>query len=569
MVNPETTNNNGCKPELGSRESTQTTSISSMDVLDLNTWKRFFSLTGGSVFYCLSAVFIAYGIVNVMGPILSDSDTLKDALPCIFTLHIYEIALLGVLILIVSKKVVDDAISVVILMALFLVGTSIALGSVADRNTTTSIFVGLVGIALALGKFYSMKRFTHIPFRVLSRLGLGILITCNYLGPILLARSIAIDPSQESARRGIWLLLFLTMIIGAGFVIIEATRKQHSQTPQNNRAPFLQRPVMVYIFVLIVVVTSGIHQYSMAFTFALERALGDFVPVVTVSTLIMLEILRHYGKRFGLAEILLSCLPIATTLLAIQEKSVIASNQFGLGLMFYPPVTLALSGLTIAIIALYHRWYRLLYVVFFYGLGAILTAGFSPEYPHDLNTHFCLGISVIALLVYGTIKRNQYLCLAGIFILCLGLGKLSTFSTFAQSYQLTEIGCLSGVFGCGSMALYLLFGRRLHKAIQIIGTICLAGFVFDYLPEYIHWKYLFVLFGTVLLMGLLWYRRNIVAILILCVPFFIRLYMVAKQIAHWRLVILSFLLLGIGTVVSLLKHPKRTRQDRENESEVN
>jgi hypothetical protein len=221
--------------------------------------------------------------------------------------------------------------------------------------------------------------------------------------------------------------------------------------------------------------------------------------------------------------------------------------------------------LAIASVALLHRWYRLLFVVFLYGLGVVLTAGFSPEYPHDLNIQTCLGISVIALLVYGTFKWNQYICLAGIFVLCLGLTKLGTLSTLAPRYHLTEIGCLSGVFGCGSMFLYLLFGRRLHKAIQIIGTICLAGFVFDYLPEYIHWKYLFVLFGIVLLMVLLWYRRNIVAILILCAPFFIRLYMVAKQIAHWRLVILSFLLLGAGTVVSLLKHPIRNRLDRKNE----
>jgi hypothetical protein len=41
--------------------------------------------------------------------------------------------------------------------------------------------------------------------------------------------------------------------------------------------------------------------------------------------------------------------------------------------------------------------------------------------------------------------------------------------------------------------------------------------------------------------------------------------MLAKQIAHWRYVILSFLLLGAGTVVSLLKHPIRNRLERKNE----
>lgn len=55
-----------------------------------------------------------------MGPILSKGGALRESLPCIFTLHVYELALLGVLVLIVTRKVVDDAISVAILTALFL-----------------------------------------------------------------------------------------------------------------------------------------------------------------------------------------------------------------------------------------------------------------------------------------------------------------------------------------------------------------------------------------------------------------------------------------------------------------
>ena len=131
--------------------------------LDKKGMKEFFDFTGGSILYCLSAVFVAYGIVNVMGPMLSMGEALKNALPCILTLHIYELALLGVLILIVSRKVVDDAISVVILVALFLVGTSIALGAVADTGISASVWLGLAGIVFALGKLFVMKRFARIP----------------------------------------------------------------------------------------------------------------------------------------------------------------------------------------------------------------------------------------------------------------------------------------------------------------------------------------------------------------------------------------------------------------------
>ena len=527
------------------------------DFLQVEAWKSFFRLTGGSVLYCLSAVAVAYGIVNVMKPVLAESKTLREALPCIFTLHVYEIALLGALVLIVLKKVVDDAISLAILVALFLVGTSMTLGSVADKDITMSLYVGLVGIGLALGKFQVMRRFARIPFRILSFVGLGILITCNYLGPNILARSLLVEPTNELGRRALWMFVLFFILTGSIFVIVEAVRaKQREQ--QDERTGFLQRPVMVYLFALILVVASGIHQYAMAFTFALERVIGDFVPVIAVSILLLVEILRHSGKRFGFVEIIISCLPLGVILLAIDQKSVLATSQLNFGLICYPPVLLGLFGLALAALAIYHRWNMLFCVAFVYFLGVILTFGFSPEHPYDLNIHTCLWTAVISLLSYGIIIRNQYISLAGFVILCFELGLQDAFSSFVLSYNVTESGALLGVGGLGCMALYLFFGQRFNKKIRTIGAICLAVFVFDYLPINIHWRYLIILISAGMLASWLWYRvRDKIVLLVLSIPYLMRLYVVAKQLAYWRFVILGFLLLGIGTIVSLLKRPKK------------
>jgi hypothetical protein len=560
-------NNNSEEPAVKPQSETET--LQSLAQTPINFLiKSFFELTGGSLLYCLSAVFVAYGIVKVLGPILAESSGLKEALPCIGTLHVYELALLSVLVLIVSRKVVDDAISITILIALFLVATGIAQGSVTEKDFSASLYLGLGGIVLALGKFSVMRRFARIPFRALSVAGLGILVTYNYVGPVLMARSVSVNPTEEAVRRDFWLFLCLTMLIGAGFVIIEAMREHaRERTDEKERVPLLQSPAMVYIFSLLVIAASGVHQYCMAYSFALERVLGDYIVVITICTLLTLEIIRHLGKRFGVIEIVVSCVPLAITMLAIQQKSVLASGQLGPGLMCYPPVVLALSGLAIGGLAVYHRWYPLVGVAFIYGIGVILTAGFSPENPHDLNTHACIGTLVVALLVYGMIIRNQFLCLAGIIILCFGLLQLETFSKFAADCALTKAGGIAGVFGLGSMSLLLFFGKQLHKAAKIIGILCLAGFVFDYLPESFHIRYLVVLFGTGLLIGGLWLRtKDILAILILCVPYLTRLYMVAKHIAHWRFVILGFLLLGAGTIVSLLKRPKTVNAREKDEA---
>jgi hypothetical protein len=175
-----------------------------------------------------------------------------------------------------------------------------------------------------------------------------------------------------------------------------------------------------------------------------------------------------------------------------------------------------------------------------------------------LNYHACFATIAIALLVFGIIIRNPYVCLGAIIVLCFGLGLWDTFSKFAHGCSLTHAGAVAGAAGLGIIAIWLVFGGRLHKVVRVFGTICLAVFVFDYLPEHIHWRYLVVLIGTGLLMAGAWLRtRDAMVTSILWVPFGIRLYMLAKYIGHWRSVILGFLVLAAGAFVSLLKRPGR------------
>ena len=55
-----------------------------------------------------------------------------------------------------------------------------------------------------------------------------------------------------------------------------------------------------------------------------------------------------------------------------------------------------------------------------------------------------------------------------------------------------------------------------------------------------------------------WFRtKEILIISVLWVPTGLRLYMIAKLIAHWRYVILGFMLLIAGTIVSLIKRPAK------------
>ncbi|MCE5339604.1 MAG: hypothetical protein LLF92_00565 [Planctomycetaceae bacterium] len=529
----------------------QTNSVLSGNIIDTMAWKNFLNVAGASVFYCLSAVFVAYGIVKVMGPILSASNSLREALPCLFTLHFYEIALLGVLILIVYKKAVDDAVSLVILIAMFLVGTSIALGSVADTAIKAGFYAGIIGVVLAFIKFFCIKRLVKIQIGIMTFAGLLIIMIFNYLGPVFMANIISEHASQRELCRGYWLNLNVLILIGAVFVIIEAARKKMEE----DKKAFLQKPTMAYIFALILLAMTGIHQYAIGYSFAIKYVFGDFIPVIAISSILLFEIFHHNGKRFDILSIVSLCVPLLVTMLAINNKSILASGHINASLFSYPPVILALSGIAIAALAKYHRWKGLIILTVIYGLGVVLTAGFSPEHPYDLNIRAFFATCSIISFAYGIFVWNQYFCIAGIISLCFLLPQFKCFAELVKENGLTKEGTLVGMFGFGSMILYILFGQSLNKAIRIIGTIFFAIFLFDYLPESFQWRFPGTLIATGLIIFGVWIRtKDSLIIPILLMPFLFRLYMYAKGIGYWRQVIVGFLMLGVGTVISLFKN---------------
>lgn len=537
-----------------------TETIAKPDPFTLDDMKKFFNLTGGSLFYCLSAVFITYGIHNVITPILKNGKSISQALPCIFTLHVYELALLAVLILIVSRKVVDDAISVMVIIALFLVGTSMTLGAVINLNISAGMWIGLGSIVLAFGKFMAIRRFAKVPFTILTLVGLMLMVACNYLGPALLAHSFASEPTQELARRGLWMFLWLIVLAGAGIILIEAIRSNQSfEQQKNEKISFLQSPAMVYIFALILLSATAVHQYSISFTNTLYRAWGDYIPVIAMATLLGIELLRYFFNRFSYLHLAMACIPGAFILLGLEDKAFYSNGSFTLDLIAYPPVACGLIALAITALALYHHWYKLLYAVYPYGLGIILTAGFSPETPWDLNVHPCIVTMAVTLLAYGLVKRNQYVCIASIFVMCIDFVLMDNFAQFAKNNNLTVPGAVAGIAGLGTTILYLIFAKKLKKVFQIAGVIGLAIFILDWLPDQVDYRYAIASLSATVLITAFWLRlRDFIAIAILCAPLCIRFYIAARQLAHWRFIILGFLLLAGGAIASL---KKRTPED--------
>jgi len=464
--------------------------------------------------------------------------------------------------LIVSRKVVDDAISVTLILTIYMVATSMALGSVAERDTSLVVVPAVIGILLALGKFYALRRQVGIPFGVMSLISLTGLIGVNYIGPILMAHSIQTDPADELGRRGVWFLVWAGIFLTVGLVWIERFRSK-PVTAQGQSQVFLQSPMMVCILTLVLLGASGVHQYASAYMFVTAKPLGDFLGVVGLGTLLVLEILRLTKLRFGPIHIVVACLPLAALGYAIYHKSISASGTMGFDILVWPPVFCALMGIAYSLVANSYGWRNLYFVGYGCLLGAILTAGYSPNRPWDLNLAACSGTLVVSLLAYGLITWKSPICVLAIAILTLGLAQSHSFTAEITRWQLTPYGALAGVMGLGCATLYFVFTNQLHRAVRVIGFAGIAGFMYDFLPNSLTMRYPLVVVIAAAVGVAVWLRmRDRLGFIILSIPIGIKIYILSKQIAHWRFVILGFIVLAAGAILSLKKSVPKSPADR-------
>jgi hypothetical protein len=518
----------------------------------LNSIRSFLSLTGGSILYCLSALSIIYGVIQIIGPSLARNNFLSDTLPTALVLNIYELALLGVLLLIVVwRQVRDDAISLVILISLFLVASGMILGMSACRGPYVTLFIGIVCTLIGLGKLYVMRCYVGISFKMLSFLGTGTILLWNFLSPSLMAMNLA--DSTDQMRRSQWQISWLVLLCGAVLVLIESMRTRPWKDKQgNNPEPFLCSPSMVWIFVLVILIMAGLHQYGLAYMFVVEHAFGDYLYLIVVGSILLYELIRSLGKRFGITEFAVWLLPFFFVFGAIYKRLIIAGPGGGFGHIFNPAVILGLMGLVGLSLTIYHRQPLLLYIALIYSLGTLLTVGYSPLRPHDLNWQITGGAFVIILMILGIIYRSVALCIFNAAFLTLGLALTGNLETIGVVCRVSDFNAAMGVLGLGILVVCLIFGRKTERLVRFVGALLLMLFVFDFLPYSLGFKDVLVVVGIIILSLAFWLRTGeMVSILIIFLPLIPRGYLLAKKIFSWGFVVLSFVLLFLGAAVSL------------------
>ena len=512
--------------------------------------KHFLSLTGGSILYCLSAASIIYGIGQIIGPTLAKSILLTRTLPCLLAINLYELALLAVLVVIVRfRNVTDDAVSLLVLIGLFIITSGLVLGTLTPGNPEACFYIGLACIGLAMGKLYTLRRLIRFPVGTLSLIGFGFIFVWNFLAAPLMGKPLVSGDWPDDMRRGHWMLWWLVLLGGAALIWLDALVAKPQHRWQN--VPFIRRQSMVWVFALVLLAAAAIYQRATTFMYVIDFAWGDFLPLLTIFVLLLIELFRSLGIRRQVFQVAVSVVPLIATLYAILQRQIMAWPIIGIDLLWSPQVLLSLTGLTMLALAVYHRWATFYYTALAYALGAILTFGYTPDRPFDLNWELLAASMITILFIVGLSKQNFTLCFGAVILLSGGLGVTDGLARFARAYDLTIPGAIFGIAGIGTLATCLLFGPKAPRAIVAIGAVCLMLYCWDYLPVTLATRDAIVLVGAVLISMVLWFRTGAVFVLpILMVPLVPKIYLFARSMSSWGFVVLSFVLLFLGGVVS-------------------
>lgn len=521
-----------------------------------NLIKIFFSLTGGSILYCLSAASIIYGIGQIIGPTLAESILLSRTLPCLFAINLYELALLAVLVIIVRfRNVTDDAISLIVLIALFLflITSGLTLGTLTPGSPTACVLIGYLCVVIAMGKLLALRRWIGFPIGRLSLIGFGLIFAWNFLAAPLMGKPLVTGDWPEEIRRGHWMLWWLVLLAGAGCILVDAIR---DKTRQKETAAFIRTKPMVWIFALIILAAAAIFQYSTTYMYEITWAWGDYLPLVVIFVLLLIELLRSLNIRNPHVLMAVSFVPLFAMVYAIGDRQVLAGPSFGVEILWYPPVLLALTGLAVMGLAWYHRWWGFSYVGIAYALGVILTFGWNPAKPFALNWELFGLCIVTTLLIIGVLRQDIRICLVAVILLSAGLGVTNGIVTFARVCDMTVPGVIIGFAGIGILLICGLFGRQTHTGFIYLGAACLAISLFDYLPAALAWQDLAVLVVILLISAGIWFRTGFLYTLpVLFLPLLPKCYLIACAMSSWGFVVLSFVLLAAGGAVSFFfKH---------------
>lgn len=293
-----------------------------------------------SMVFLLSAACLLGGAWTVFSALGIDPDQVGERLGMIGTVHLYELALVGVALLLCRfQRANPDAIGPVILGACFLVGSAVTLDLVSIDRPYVTLACGATGLLLMVGKGVVLARLGGGASPTFLLLPLALLMAWNLLWPAVMG--LYLHHSKSGLVGAAWWTPgWLVVLLGTALLVIGIVRDDG--VGSERLRPFLRRSSLRWVLGMAIAGCSALHLLVLGYVHSLDVTLGEILPVIALLCLGAVD-LRHRaaGRAPALDQALLVIPAILALVAVLRQEHGALSNPHATGAMFTPALVMA------------------------------------------------------------------------------------------------------------------------------------------------------------------------------------------------------------------------------------
>lgn len=563
--------------------STESRSTSPSPKHELPSW-----LWAPYALYAVSAACILIGIAMIIVPIYGEQGIkVMEKFYCLIVLNIYEMALLGVaLLLILFRRVLDDVIAVTLILCIFIVGSTVALDTVAPDHPDACLLFGLAGLMMAMAKLFALNRFIVGQMNLFILLGIVSWLLINSLLPGWLGLTQQSSTNQVGpvstlvvVRRSlmdVWLVAWGSTVGGCLLVWFGlATVRTGDAGKDDIGQPFIRTAAMRAIVLGILMLGTFVHLYATTFAFSLPLGLEVMMIAVGMAALLLLELLRGYGFRFNAMDMFVALVPASLALgVGLSTRQVV--HDHAIAWISDPVMFLSVFAAVLFVAALRRRHPAMHPVWMTYLMLAVLLAGVDPGAPFQMKFEAMnwpiagLGLTA-ALVAFAVVSNRVWPAVLAAMVFAPSIVNLPFSLRIMGDYGMRNGMVLALAAGVWLQGVYAVAPLRLPRllgsfsagmvAVGVIGCLLpMEGVVATGLQKLDWYRYSTDLLvnepmlpsavTAVLLTGVSLRTGNRKVFLFAWLPFVLE---VLNGGAGWAFVVLSFVVLGYATKVSWQK----------------
>jgi hypothetical protein len=544
-------------------------------------WARTVAASGGSLLYLLSALSLLVGLGWIVAPILAESYEPGELFPALGVLYVYELGLLGAaLVVVLWGRVIDDAVSLLVLLAAFLGIGGLALETVAHDSIVLVLGLGLVLLVLGGGKLWAVRRWLAPGMRR-TLLGVSIaLLAYGYLAPAALAgltSRVGVGGLRPAWLAGWWILILAGAVLYVagelcppGDARRSAEAGGEAEGSEASRVPFARTRGMGWIFVAVLLAAAALHQLGLAHLFGrggepegFPWSWADLVPFASLALLLAVQYRRVFGCAWGRWDEALSALPALGIALALGIAGPGGLPGLDAELFRHPAVMSAVIGAAVAWKAWRLGRHVPWAVAILYAGLAVLSLG--PPAGEDPAGLFWLpaGILVAAgCALMALLTRRVEWAVAAAAVVGASLLASPAVRTAAWEHEVHPLALAAVAEGVALCAVHLAFPRAIPLALgRLAPVLFAAGSAWLFWGRSPALEVGLTLPPAVLMGTLVWWRgRDRVATgLYAGAPLWQGCRLMRASFG-WGCVLLAFLLLAAGVVMSLRKGARARRR---------